>query len=79
MAETIPAETLQKMVENYEEALRLLVSKADDEDSLYTYLRSPKRTGEVTQYEIARYETFREVGRIAARALREFHPEIRVA
>lgn len=79
MAETIPAETLLRMVETYEEALRLLVSKADEEDSLYAYLTTPKRNVEVTQYEAARCETYRQVRRIAARALRAFHPEIRVA
>jgi hypothetical protein len=79
MAPKISAETLQAMVTAYEQALRILVSKADDDESLFFYLTSPSRTAEITLYEVGRYETFREVRRIAAGALSEFRSDIRVA
>jgi hypothetical protein len=66
------------MVRTYEEALRLLVSKADDADSLYAYLTGPNSGVSTTDYEAATYKTYRKVRRIAARALHEFHPEIAV-
>jgi hypothetical protein len=65
------------MVQTYEEALRLIVLKADDADSLYDYQTGPNTSVRATDYEAATYKTYRKVRRIAAHALREFHPEIK--
>jgi hypothetical protein len=78
MAEKIPAETLQAMVERYEETLRLLIEKADDEARFYEFRHSPESRYEVGMFEIGRHDLFQEIRRIAVYTLQSFHPEMPV-
>ena len=78
MAETIPVETLQAMVERYERTLRRLVDEADDEARLYAHLTGPDSPVGATLLEIGRHQLYQEIRRFAVHTLHEFHPEIHV-
>jgi hypothetical protein len=78
MAETIPAETLQQMVQSYEETLRLLIAKADDEERYYDFRHTPQSRYAISSLEIGRHALFQEIRRIAVYTLHRFHPEIPV-
>jgi hypothetical protein len=78
MAETMPPETLQTMVERYEETLRLLIEKADDDARFYNFRHTPQSRHQLGLYEFGKHDLFQEIRRIAVHTLHEFHPDVKI-
>jgi hypothetical protein len=64
-------EELMAMVEDYESALRQIVSRHDDEIALHQHLGD--RRGD---HEAGRLAAYKKVSAIARSALRRYHPEL---